>query len=184
MAAPCPPQVLVRPSRAVGASAPAAAAALLSPDQVARAIEQEFEELDYICERRLQSLSGEENLERVHQLELAIDTREHTLSQLGHLCPNLKRLKLKPPSKLRSFRDLGTSLRHLRVLWASRCGVTDLDGISVLPGLEELYVSFNRIVDVTPLAMHEKLQVLDLEEIASPVRNRWTSFRRATHSHR
>ena len=139
------------------------AAALLSPEQVARAVEQEFEELDFICARRIREISGADDLARLSQLELCIDTGAHTLSPLGHLCPALAQLKLRAPSKLRSFRDLGTSLRRLRVLWAPRCGVTDLDGISVLPGLEELYVSFNRIADVTPLAMHERLQVLDLE---------------------
>ena len=134
----------------------------LSPEAVARAVEQEFEDLDYISERKLRKLSGEEDLTQVKKLTLSIDTREHSLSLLGHLTPNLRELKL-TDSVLRSFRDLGTSLKNLRILHASKCKISDLDGISVLPGLEELYVPFNKIQDVTPLAMHEHLQVLDLE---------------------
>lgn len=64
---------------------------------------------------------------------------------------------------IRSFRDLGTSLQSLRILWLSRSGVTDLDGIGALCGLKELYLAFNDIADLTPLAMHDELQVLDLE---------------------
>jgi hypothetical protein len=134
----------------------------LSPEAVARAVEQEFEDLDFISERKLRKLSGEDDLKNVTKLTLSVDTSEHSLSLLGHLTPNLRELKL-VNSVLRSFRDLGTSLINLRILHASKCKISDLDGISVLPGLEELYVPFNKIQDVTPLAMHEHLQVLDLE---------------------
>ena len=33
-------------------------------------------------------------------------------------------------SKIKSVRDLGTTLSKLEVLWMSQCGLTDLDGIS------------------------------------------------------
>ena len=32
-------------------------------------------------------------------------------------------------SRISSVRDLGTTLRSLQVLWMSRCGLQDLDGI-------------------------------------------------------
>jgi len=91
-----------------------------------------------------------------------VDTTDQAVNRLGELCPNLRELKLND-SQLCSFRDLGTSLRNLRILWLSRSGITDLDGISVLERLEELYVSFNDIDDLTPLSLHDTLAVLDLE---------------------
>ena len=42
--------------------------------------------------------------------------------------PNLRELKLSG-SRLSSLRELGTSLKHLEVLWVSRCGLTDLEGL-------------------------------------------------------
>jgi Leucine-rich repeat (LRR) protein len=58
----------------------------------------------------------------------------------------------------------------LRVLWAARCGIRDLDGVSALEALEELYLAFNDVEDCAALALHEKLSVLDLESnlIADP----------------
>ena len=149
-------------STRAGAHIPRGGGLDLSPDAVARAVEQEFEDLDYISEKKLRILSGEEDLTKITKLTINIDTREHSLSLLGHLAPNLRELKL-VDSVLRSFRDLGTSLKNLKIFHAARCQISDLDGISVLPGLQELYVPFNKIQDVTPLAMHEHLQVLDME---------------------
>lgn len=107
-------------------------------------------------------LAGTDDLETVTKLELTVDTTDQAINRLGELCPNLRQLKLND-SQLCSFRDLGTSLRGLRILWLSRSGITDLDGISVLEQLEELYVSFNDIDDLTPLSLHDTLTVLDLE---------------------
>lgn len=49
------------------------------------------------------------------------------------------------------------------MLWVSRCGLSDLDGIGVLGQLEELYASFNDISDMGALVGHDRLQILDLE---------------------
>eukprot|EP00439_Symbiodinium_sp_Y106_P053353 s158_g7.t1 len=49
------------------------------------------------------------------------------------------------------------------VLWLCRCSLQDLGGITVLPVLEELYVSFNDVSDLSPLLSHEALQILDME---------------------
>lgn len=107
-------------------------------------------------------MTGEEDLSAVTELQLSVDTTAQSVSQLGEFLPNLRRLKLND-SHLASFRDLGTSLRNLSILWLSRSGISDLDGISVLEHLQELYVSFNDIEDLTPLSLHESLAVLDLE---------------------
>lgn len=61
------------------------------------------------------------------------------------------------------FRDLGTSLANLRVLWLSRSGLTDLDGIPTLNSLQEIYLAYNEITDLSPCSLLENLKCLDLE---------------------
>lgn len=60
-------------------------------------------------------------------------------------------------------RDLGSSLRRLHVLWLTRCGLEELDGISSMLNLKELYLEYNEISDLSPLSMLEELETLDLE---------------------
>ena len=60
-------------------------------------------------------------------------------------------------------RDLGTSLANLRVLWLSRSGLIDLDGIPTFTCLEEIYLAYNEISDLSSLSMLENLKCLDLE---------------------
>lgn len=45
----------------------------------------------------------------------------------------------------------------------SRCSLQDLGGIHALPKLQELYLPFNSVADVSPLYFHDSLEVLDLE---------------------
>lgn len=106
-------------------------------------------------------LAGTSDLSTVTNFEIAIDTSETSGAAIGESLRSLQLLRLNG-SVLASLRDLGTSLRNLRVLWAARCGLSDLDGISLLPSLAELYLSFNSIEDLSPLALHD-LEVLDLE---------------------
>lgn len=73
--------------------------------------------------------------------------------------PGLAELRFERGSTLASFRDLGRSLTNIRVLWASACGVQHLDGVGALAGLEELYLAFNDVEDLTSIAMHERLEV-------------------------
>lgn len=47
----------------------------------------------------------------------------------------------------------------LRVLWVSACGIRHLDGVGALTALEELYLAFNDVEDLTMIAMHDKLEV-------------------------
>lgn len=138
----------------------------MSPDAVAKAVEEEFEGLHYINEKLLRKLTNttdpEKDISNVTHLDITVDAKEHSIPRIGKILPNLKSLKL-VDSYVSGFRDLGTSLRFLRVLWAPRAGISDLDGISALPSLRELYICFNNVSDLTPLAMHERIQVLDME---------------------
>ncbi|CAM9975131.1 unnamed protein product, partial [Ectocarpus sp. 13 AM-2016] len=85
------------------------------------------------------------------------------VDHLGTVLPLLTELRLERGSVLASFRDLGSSLPNLRVLWLSACGVCHLDGVGALTGLEELYLAFNDVEDLTSIALHDRLEVLDLE---------------------
>lgn len=125
-------------------------------------VEKVFMHLDELREDRLCEITGTNELETVETLELKLDTTKQSLSQLGFLVPNLKTLQLNN-SVLSSFRDFGTSLRGLKVLYLEQSQVYDLDGIGVLLGLEELYLGFNNIDDLTPLAMHDNLKKIDLQ---------------------
>ena len=62
-------------------------------------------------------------------------------------------------SHVPSVRDLGTSFSRLRVLWLSRSGVRELDGISSFSSVVELYLSFNDITDLSPLGGCDRLEV-------------------------
>ena len=112
------------------------------------------------------NVRSEAELKGLTDIELRLDTSgDQTISHLGKVFPNLLRLRLSN-SFLGSFRDLGTSLHGLRVLHLQCSGVTDLDGIGGLAGLTELYLAFNDISDLGPLALHDNLEVLDLDSNA------------------
>jgi hypothetical protein len=91
-----------------------------------------------------------------------MDPDEYNLSVAGEKLPNIERLKLNN-SKISMIRDLGTGWKNLRVLWLSRCGLEDVQGLSALPNIREMYLSFNDIVDITPIADLEFIEILDLE---------------------
>lgn len=85
------------------------------------------------------------------------------VDHLGTLMPLLSELRLEWGSTLASFRDLGSSLSNLRVVWLSACGIRHLDGVGALSGLEELYLAFNDVEDLTSIALHERLEVQDVK---------------------
>lgn len=95
-------------------------------------------------------------------LQIAVDSNKQSVEVIGELLPSLQQLKLQN-STLQSFRDLGTSLHSLQILWVMRSGISDLDGIGALTGLQELYLQYNDISDLSPLMLHEEIQVIDLE---------------------
>jgi hypothetical protein len=100
--------------------------------------------------------------ETITTVVVKVTSQNGPCDEIGLLYPNLVHLELKN-SCLHSIRDLGTSFRCLRTLKATHCGLSELDGISGLVVLEELYLAFNDIQDLTPLAFHERIQVLDVE---------------------
>lgn len=104
-----------------------------------------------------------QQMAEMQQLALrGLDTGKEAAHELGLVFQSLEILRLSQ-STIHSFRDLGCELDNLLVLSASCCGVTDLDGITSLPVLEELYLPFNDVQDCTALAFHDTLHVLDLE---------------------
>ncbi|CAM9183494.1 unnamed protein product [Ectocarpus sp. 4 AP-2014] len=132
------------------------------PGQTERAVRVE-EAGDDCSEASLRRITGEEDLRDVRHLVLAVDTNTTQVDHLGTVLPLLTELRLERGSVLASFRDLGSSLPNLRVLWLSACGVCHLDGVGALTGLEELYLAFNDVEDLTSIALHDRLEVLDLE---------------------
>ncbi|CAG2227253.1 Leucine-rich repeat-containing protein 56 [Mytilus edulis] len=108
------------------------------------------------------SLTGIQNLEDVRSLELKVDTSDTSLGNFGSLLPCLTQLKLSN-SCIPYIRDLGSSLRTIQILWMSRCGLLELDGISSMISLTEVYLSYNEISDISPISMLDNLQILDLE---------------------
>lgn len=116
----------------------------------------------YLSPGKLKALTGIQNLEDVRSLELKVDTTDTSLGNFGSLLPCLTQLKLSN-SCIPYVRDLGSSLRSVRILWMSRCGLLELDGISSMISLAEVYLSYNEISDISPLSMLDNLQILDLE---------------------
>jgi len=124
-----------------------------------------FEELDSgISADALRQLTGRDNLEEVDFLEMQVDavSGSQRVETLGELLPNLTELRLNQ-SAVCSIRDLGISYRELRVLSLRQSQLQDLGGIVALSVLEELYISFNDVRDLSPLCTHDALQVLDVE---------------------
>ncbi|XP_068116402.1 leucine-rich repeat-containing protein 56 isoform X2 [Hyperolius riggenbachi] len=117
---------------------------------------------EYLSPTRLKALTGVDDLRDVVNLQMCVDTRDHTLGNFGTYMPNLRELKLNN-SVILSLRDLGTSLSNLQVLWLARCGLTDLDGIASFFSLKELYLAYNDLTDLSPVSMLENLEILDLE---------------------
>lgn len=112
-----------------------------------------------IDEEYIRNETGEDDLTHLVHLTLVINTSNQSIYDLHHFLPALQHLVL-DESVISSVRDLGTGLRFLKSLSLASCGLYDLDGIGVLTSLQELCLRDNHITDVTPLAMHENLEVL------------------------
>eukprot|EP01038_Epipyxis_sp_PR26KG_P009977 gene9977-13422_t len=105
--------------------------------------------------------TGKEDLSTVFELKLTIDTSIQSAYDLGNILSNLKTLIL-DESNVQSVRDLGTNLRSMTCLSLISCKLNDLDGIGALINLEVLNVSYNNLNDVTPLAMHDVIEDINL----------------------
>nr|XP_033784777.1 leucine-rich repeat-containing protein 56 isoform X2 [Geotrypetes seraphini] len=134
---------------------------LLNPKPLSKEEEKDILVDEYLSPAKL-ALTGVDDLQLVTGLEMCVDTRENSLGNFGAYLPNLKQLKLNN-SLIMSIRDLGTTLSHLPVLLMARCGLDDLDGISSLCSLKELYLAYNNISDLSQMSMLDDLEILDLE---------------------
>jgi len=102
------------------------------------------------------------DLDQVTRLEIQVDSVMQAVDSLGCHLRNLRQLKL-TESSIMCVRELGTELYNLEVLWMSRCGLQDLNGVSAIPALREFYLPFNDVTDLSPLSGQENLEVLDVE---------------------
>jgi Leucine-rich repeat (LRR) protein len=66
-------------------------------------------------------------------------------------------------SIIRSFRDIGTSFKNVRILHLGRCELKNIQGIQVFEQLEELYIGYNEIDSLFDISFIEYLSVLDFE---------------------
>lgn len=123
-------------------------------------LEDEFKEIlsSIVNEDYIVSVTGIKDLSKVEYVSLQIDTKEQALYDLSEILPNLKHLVL-DNSHIGSIRDLGTGMRLITSLSLSGCNLRDLDGIGVLIGLQELCLSDNLLSDISPLTLHENLEV-------------------------
>jgi hypothetical protein len=120
--------------------------------------------VDKYSEDRLLRITKSSSLSAVNKLELfGVDTCEHSITQVGERLPNLRELTLTSSFLSNGIRDLGTSLKKLRVLVLCDADIEDLDGIGALLELRKLYLSKNKISNLTPLALHDSLEVLVLD---------------------
>ncbi len=124
--------------------------------------EEDIRMFDPFSEDFLVEYCDENDLDRVESLSIRVNTRDQIISGIGARLPNLQNLTLLNPSALLSIRDLGTRFAGLRKAKLEFCKLRDLDGISSMDSLEQLFLKGNLLDDVSALAMHERLKVLDL----------------------
>ncbi|ESO00008.1 hypothetical protein HELRODRAFT_83538, partial [Helobdella robusta] len=102
------------------------------------------------------------DLSKVKSLEIKVNSEEAGLNNFGVYVPNLETLKL-VKSKIHVLRDLGSSLKKLRILYMPRCELRDLDGITSFVSISQLYLAYNDITDISSFSLLDNLSVLDLE---------------------
>ena len=117
-----------------------------------------------ITEHTVTELTGKDPSEfaTILRIKMKRDLTLNSLQELGQIVPKLQVLKLNG-SNIHTLRDIGTSLKHLKALSVSRCGLRELSGLICFPKLQELYCSFNSIKDLKSVSDAFLLQVLDLE---------------------
>lgn len=69
-----------------------------------------------------------EELSLLTKIELRVDTSCHNLQVTGEILSSLEYLRMSD-SIIKSFRDLGTSFRFVRVLHLARCELKEVHGI-------------------------------------------------------
>jgi hypothetical protein len=89
---------------------------------------QEVEDVIDLNEKFLcMALGGIEvsQLAMLPKIELRVDTSSHNLQVTGEILTSLEYLKLND-SIIRSFRDIGTSFKNVRVLHIARCELREV----------------------------------------------------------
>ncbi|CAH8569888.1 unnamed protein product [Schistosoma rodhaini] len=117
---------------------------------------------EFLTEERLRELTGFSDLSMVLSLDLEVDIDRISVANFGSYLPNLRHLRLSN-SNIPAVRDLGTCLNTVEVIWMPRCCLVSLDGLSSFTKLVELYVAFNGVSDLSPCAMLDNIEVIDLE---------------------
>jgi hypothetical protein len=70
----------------------------MSPQQSSEAdIEREFIEMDILSEDKVRELTGTQDLSKVTELELVVDTTDEAVDRLGEMLPNLTHVLLVVP---------------------------------------------------------------------------------------
>ena len=123
---------------------------------------EEVEVREYLSVADLQRICDTKDLSTVQSMTTQVDLLRHSPGALGDRLPALTELRLNG-SIIHSLRDLGTTLRSLRVLWVSRCGLEDVGGSLALPALEDLFMSYNNVSDLSQLSSLRNLRTLDAE---------------------
>ena len=118
----------------------------------------------YLHEEIVENIMADHN--NKNSLTLQINTEDQSISYISEMT-NLYKLNLNN-SYICHFRDI-SQFRSLEILFLGQCGLTEINGIELLPKLKELHVPLNNIEEVESLMMHPNLTVLDL--YANKIRN-------------
>ena len=86
----------------------------------------------------------------------------HNLQAIGEILTSLEYLKLND-SIIKTFTDIGTSFKNVRILYLGRCELKEVHGILAFEQLEELYISYNEIEELFDIGFLEHLTTLDME---------------------
>lgn len=123
----------------------------------------EFQDIldNIIGEEYLIKVTGSKDLSKIKHLQIKINTNNQSILSIPDFLPNLQSLVL-DYSILASIRDLGVDLRNLLSISLNHCSLSDLDGIGVLLGLQDLSLCDNFLIDLSPLSMHENIQTLNM----------------------
>ncbi|CAB3228629.1 unnamed protein product [Arctia plantaginis] len=106
-------------------------------------------------------VNTDEEILRIREAKLRVIADRIGLRRLHIFAPRLRKLIL-DGSAIGSLRELGIGLTRLKILSINRCNLTSLDGIWGLGSLREMYAAGNRLQDLQPLAVLQKLHTLDL----------------------
>ena len=126
--------------------------------------QEEVEDAIDLNEKFLSNALGidQADLAMLNKIELRVDTHHTNLQVTGEILKSLEYLKLND-SIIKTFRDLGTSFKNVRVLHMARCQLKDVHAIEAFEQLEELYLSYNEIDELWDIGFLEHLVSVDLE---------------------